>query len=162
MPATQPKLFMEDLKIGDRFVSGEHRLDAEQIKLFARQFDPQPFHLDEEEARSTFFQGLAASGWHTAAITMKLLVPSVPLAEGIIGAGGEISWTPLSAAARRAAMPSLSSERNTSGTKRMSLKGPPLAVICDAALTRPLRTLTQPRLPAQVERHSVNSPASQR
>ena len=92
MPAAQPKLFMEDLKIGDRFVSGEHRLDAEQIKLFARQFDPQPFHLDEEEARGTFFQGLAASGWHTAAITMKLLVPSVPLAEGIIGGGGEIFW----------------------------------------------------------------------
>lgn len=92
MQAAQPRLFMEDLKIGDRFVSGEHPLDAQQIKAFARQFDPQPFHLDEEQARGTFFKGLAASGWHTAAITMKLLVPSVPLAEGIIGAGGEILW----------------------------------------------------------------------
>lgn len=88
----QPKLFLEDLKIGDRFVSGEHRLDSEQIKAFARQFDPQVFHLDEAQAQHSFFQGLAASGWHTAAITMKLLVPSLPLAGGIIGAGGEISW----------------------------------------------------------------------
>lgn len=92
LQTAQPKLFLEDLKIGDRFVSDEHRLDAQQIKDFARQFDPQPFHLDEAQAQRSFFQGLAASGWHTAAITMKLLVPSLPLAAGIIGAGGEISW----------------------------------------------------------------------
>src|SRR5262249_7430803 len=59
---------------------------------FAGQFDPQPFHLDAEAARGTLFAGLVASGWHTAAITMRLLVSGLPLAGGIIGAGGEIAW----------------------------------------------------------------------
>ena len=86
-------LYLEDLSIGDRFRSGEHALDVAQIKAFARQFDPQPFHTDEDAAKSTFFGGLAASGWHTAALTMKLLVESgIPLAEGIIGSGGELQW----------------------------------------------------------------------
>jgi acyl dehydratase len=86
-------LYLEDLSIGDRFQSGEHALDAAQIKAFALQFDPQPFHTDEEAAKNTFFGGLAASGWHTAAITMKLLVESgIPLAEGVIGSGGELQW----------------------------------------------------------------------
>jgi len=86
-------LYLEDLSVGDRFQSGEHALDAAQIKAFASQFDPQPFHTDEEAAKSTFFGGLAASGWHTAALTMKLLVESgIPLAEGIIGSGGELQW----------------------------------------------------------------------
>jgi acyl dehydratase len=86
-------LYLEDLSVGDRFQSGEHTLDVAQIKAFALQFDPQPFHTDEEAAKNTFFGGLAASGWHTAAITMKLLVESgVPLADGIIGSGGEIQW----------------------------------------------------------------------
>src|SRR5438552_3859783 len=62
-------------------------------KAFARQFDPQPFHLDEDMAKRTFFGELVASGWHTAAITMRLLVESgLPLAGGIIGAGGEVDW----------------------------------------------------------------------
>ena len=87
------KLYLEDLKVGDRFRSAEHALDAAQIKAFAQQFDPQPFHTDEEAAKSTFFGGLAASGWHTAALTMKLLVESgIPLADGIIGSGGELQW----------------------------------------------------------------------
>ncbi|WP_418121595.1 MaoC family dehydratase [Variovorax sp. 160MFSha2.1] len=87
------KLYLEDLKVGDRFKSAEHVLDAAQIKAFAQQFDPQPFHTDEEAAKSTFFGGLAASGWHTAALTMKLLVESgLPLADGIIGSGGELQW----------------------------------------------------------------------
>jgi acyl dehydratase len=85
--ATQSKLYLENLKLGDRFVSEEHPLDARQIISFAEQFDPQLFHLDEEQARHSFFQGLAASGWHTAAITMRLLVSSLPLAGGVIGAG---------------------------------------------------------------------------
>ena len=85
--------YLEDLRVGQRFRSGTHALDAAQIKTFARQFDPQPFHLNEGEARDTLFTGLAASGWHTAAITMRLMVDGgVPLAGGIIGAGGEISW----------------------------------------------------------------------
>lgn len=88
-----PRLYLEDLAPGDRFTSGEHALDAAQIIDFASRFDPQPFHLDAEAAQRTFFQGLAASGWHTAAITMKLLVESgIPLADGIIGSGGEINW----------------------------------------------------------------------
>jgi len=85
-------IYLEDLAPGAIYRSSEHRLDAEQIRAFAEHFDPQPFHLDEESARETFFAGLAASGWHTAAITMKLLVESLPLAGGVIGAGSEISW----------------------------------------------------------------------
>ncbi len=83
---------LEDLRVGQRFRSGTHALDEAQIKSFARQFDPQPFHVDDDQARDTLFVGLAASGWHTAAITMRLMVGGVPLAGGIIGAGGEINW----------------------------------------------------------------------
>src|SRR5512132_244923 len=86
-------LFLDDLSVGQRFSSGSHTIDEGQIKAFAAQFDPQPFHLDGEAAKATLFGGLAASGWHTAAITMKLLVESgLPLAGGIIGSGGEVSW----------------------------------------------------------------------
>jgi len=86
-------LFLEDLRVGQRFSSGAHTVDSAQIKAFAAQFDPQPFHLDDEAAKATLFGALAASGWHTAAITMKLLVESgLPLMGGIIGSGGEVSW----------------------------------------------------------------------
>ena len=61
-------------------------------RRYAREFDPQPFHLDEEAARKSLFGGLAASGWHTASLTMRLIVESVPLAGGVIGSGGELSW----------------------------------------------------------------------
>lgn len=88
----RPRLWLDDLSVGQEFHSREHPLDAEQIVDFASQFDPQPFHLDPEAARHSYFQGLAASGWHTMAITMKLLVESIPLAQGIIGAGAEIAW----------------------------------------------------------------------
>src|SRR3712207_2186647 len=67
-------VFLEDLVVGAEYHSAEHRLDTEQITDFARQFDPQPFHLDGKAAEGSLLQGLAASGWHTAAITMKLLV----------------------------------------------------------------------------------------
>jgi acyl dehydratase len=87
------ELYLEDLKVGQRFTSGSHRVTPEAIKEFARQFDPQPFHLDEAAAAQSFFGGLAASGWHTAAITMKLLVESgMRLSGGLIGAGGELTW----------------------------------------------------------------------
>jgi acyl dehydratase len=91
---TLPSLrYLDDLQPGDRFTSPEHELDEAQIKAFALQFDPQPFHLDDEAAKSTLFGGLAASGWHTAALTMRLLVQGgAPLAGGIIGAGGDIAW----------------------------------------------------------------------
>ena len=86
-------LYLDDLHVGQRFVSATHAIDADQIKAFAREFDPQPFHLDEEAAKDTFFGGLAASGWHVAAVTMKLLVTGgAPIAGGIVGAGGEIAW----------------------------------------------------------------------
>lgn len=87
-------LYLDDIQIGLQFISDSHSFDAEQIKAFARQFDPQPFHLDEEAARKSLFGGLIASGWHTAAITMRLLVESVGcrFAGGLIGRGGEISW----------------------------------------------------------------------
>jgi acyl dehydratase len=85
--------YLDDLQAGERFTSAEYLLDEGQIKAFALEFDPQPFHLDHEAAKGTLFGGLAASGWHTAAITMRLLVGGgLPLAGGIIGAGGEISW----------------------------------------------------------------------
>src|SRR6187402_2974179 len=86
-------LYFEDLAVGQKFGSGSARVTAEEIKAFAQQFDPQPFHLDPEAAKATLFEGLAASGWHTASITMRLLVTSgVPLADGIIGSGGNIAW----------------------------------------------------------------------
>ena len=78
---------------GPALHESSHRVEAEEIKAFARQYDPQPFHLDEDDAKDTFFGGLAASGWHVAAITMKLLVDGgAPMAGGIIGGGGEIAW----------------------------------------------------------------------
>ena len=87
------RLYLEDLEVGRRFTSATHVVDEAQIKAYAAQFDPQPFHLDDAAAGGTLFGGLAASGWHTASITMRLLVESgLPLAGGIIGAGGEISW----------------------------------------------------------------------
>ena len=87
------RLYLDDLQPGQTFVSGSHALDEEQIKAFAAAFDPQIFHLDGAAAKDTLFGGLAASGWHTAAITMRLNVESgLPLAGGIIGAGGEIQW----------------------------------------------------------------------
>ncbi len=87
------KLYLDDLHVGQRFISRTHTIDETQIKEFAREFDPQPFHLDESKAQKTMLADLAASGWHTAAITMRLLVESgLPLAGGIIGKGGEIAW----------------------------------------------------------------------
>jgi len=86
-------LYFDDLAVGDTFVSGTYEVRADDIKRFAAEFDPQPFHLDEEAARATMFGGLAASGWHTAAITMRLLVSGGPkLANGLLGAGGEVDW----------------------------------------------------------------------
>jgi acyl dehydratase len=94
MPAPPtPPYYLDDLKPGDRYVTHAETITADEIKAFAEKFDPQPFHTDDEAAKSTFFGGLAASGWHTAALTMRLLVTSgLPLAHGIIGGGGELAW----------------------------------------------------------------------
>jgi len=86
------RLYLDDLQVGQRFTSGTHGVDAAQIKAYAHQFDPQPFHLDDAAAKGTLFGGLVASGWHTASITMSLLVESLPLVGGVLGAGGEITW----------------------------------------------------------------------
>ena len=91
-PQRPQPLFLEDLSVGDVFESESLTLSAEQIVAFAEQFDPQPFHLDDEAAKGSFFEGLAASGWHTVALTMRLLVRSFPLACGVIGAGAELAW----------------------------------------------------------------------
>ena len=86
-------LFLEDLAVGQRFTSAAATMDAAAIKDFATAWDPQPFHLDDDAASRTLFGGLSASGWHTAAMTMRLLVTSgLPLAGGIIGSGGELLW----------------------------------------------------------------------
>jgi acyl dehydratase len=86
--------YLEDFAVGQTFGSGRLRVEAERIKSFAGEFDPQPFHLDERAARDTLFRGLAASGWHTAALTMRLLVDGeLKPAGGIIGAGfEELRW----------------------------------------------------------------------
>ena len=86
-------LYLDDLRVGQQFVSQSHVIDAAQIIKFASEFDPQPFHVDEAAAKRTMFGGLVASGWHTAALTMRLLVQGgVPIAGGMVGAGGEIRW----------------------------------------------------------------------
>ena len=83
-------MYLEDFEPGQKFGSPSLRVDAAEIKAFAAQYDPQPFHLDEEAAATTFFQGLAASGWHTAALTMRLMVSGeMKIAGGIVGAGVE-------------------------------------------------------------------------
>jgi acyl dehydratase len=87
------KLYLEDLYVGRRFTSGQYQMDLPRMRAFAAEFDPQDFHLDEEAAAKSIFKGLVASGWHTAAVSMRLLVESdLSLAEGIVGVGGELSW----------------------------------------------------------------------
>ena len=88
-------LYLDDLRVGQVFRGdGSVVVDAAAIKAYAREFDPQPFHLDDAAARGTMFDGLAASGWHTASLTMQLLVRhGIPLAGGIIGGGlDELRW----------------------------------------------------------------------
>jgi acyl dehydratase len=85
--------FLEDFKVGERFQSGQYIVTEEQIVTFAREFDPQPFHVDLKIARKSIFKGLAASGWHTAAITMRLFVQATNFAEGAVGLGvDELRW----------------------------------------------------------------------
>ena len=93
MESASQLLYLDDLHVGQRFASGTASLDERAITEFARQFDPQPFHLDGEAAKRSLFGGLAASGWHTAAVTMRLNVGGgLPIAGGIVGLGGELSW----------------------------------------------------------------------
>ena len=89
-----PELFhLEDFQVGQRFVTGTAVMDQQSIIAFAKQFDPQPFHTDPEAARHSLFGGLAASGWHTAAVSMRLIIDGTPpIAGGQIGASVELSW----------------------------------------------------------------------
>src|SRR5260370_29726618 len=85
--------YFEDLKAGGRFKSATYKVTEEAIINFAREFDPQPFHLDAAVADQTMFKGLIASGWHTAAITMRLFVQTLNFSEGAIGLGvDELRW----------------------------------------------------------------------
>lgn len=87
-------MYLEDFEPGQKYGSPTLRVEAADIKAFAAEYDPQPFHLDEAAAAKTLFQGLAASGWHTAAMTMRLLVGGeFKPAGGIVGAGMEtLRW----------------------------------------------------------------------
>jgi acyl dehydratase len=88
------KQYLEDFAAGQIYQTGRIRLDKEHIVAFATQFDPQPYHLDDEAARKSVFGGLAASGWHTAAVTMRLMVDGeFKPADGILGVGfDDLSW----------------------------------------------------------------------
>ena len=93
MTERMEQLYLEDLRVGQRFASGTYVMEAPRIKAFAAEFDPQPFHVDESAAEATVFKGLVASGWHTAAVAMRLLVTGgLPFANGLVGLGGEIAW----------------------------------------------------------------------
>jgi acyl dehydratase len=86
-------LYLEDIEAGQKYGSPRLKVDADAIVAFASQFDPQPFHLDDAAARHTIFEGLAASGWHTASLMMKMCVASeFKPAGGILGVGGELIW----------------------------------------------------------------------
>lgn len=87
------RLYLDDLSVGQRFTSGTYLMEEARIKEFAAEFDPQPFHLDKAAAEASVFKGLAASGWHTGAVAMRLLVNGgLPFANGLVGLGGEIAW----------------------------------------------------------------------
>jgi acyl dehydratase/ribonuclease HI len=91
--APEKVLYLEDMRVGQKFSAGAYQMTEERIKSFASEFDPQPFHLDEAAAtQHSVFRGLAASGWHTAAATMRLIVSAMHLVGGSVGLGGEIAW----------------------------------------------------------------------
>lgn len=86
-------LYLDDLAIGQKFATSPVTLTLEGCKAFAAEFDPQPFHLDEAAARASVFGRLAASGWHTASLSMRMLVEGeLTIAGGLIGLGGELTW----------------------------------------------------------------------
>lgn len=90
---TRPVFYLDDLAVGQKYETGTYVMEEARMKAFAAEFDPQPFHLDEAAANQSVFGGLAASGWHTAAATMRLIVDGkFRLAGGSVGLGGEINW----------------------------------------------------------------------
>ena len=87
-------IYLDNLTVGRRFTAGPVTVTEAEIIAFASRYDPQPFHTDPEAAaQHPLFQGLAASGWHTAALTMPLVIEAAGnIAGGIIGGGGELQW----------------------------------------------------------------------
>lgn len=86
-------LYLEDLNVGDHFQSRSYEITLDEILDFAHKFDPQTFHTDEEKAKDhPIFQGIAASGWHTSAITMRLWTECFPIAKGLIGSESSLRW----------------------------------------------------------------------
>ena len=86
-------LYLDDLAVGRKFATASVTLTLEGCKAFAAEFDPQPFHLDETAARASVFGRLAASGWYTASLSMRLLVDGdLTIAGGLIGLGNEMTW----------------------------------------------------------------------
>ncbi len=93
MTPETPRMYLEDLQVGQRFVSRSYPVTAEAIVEFATEFDPQPFHLNAADGERSLFKGLVASGWHTAAISMRLLVLDGPaFGAGTIGLAAELTW----------------------------------------------------------------------
>ena len=87
------EIYLDDLEVGRKFATGSVTLTLESCKAFAAEFDPQPFHLDEDAARQSVFKRLAASGWYTASLSMRLLVEGeMTIAGGLIGLGGDLAW----------------------------------------------------------------------
>jgi acyl dehydratase len=89
------KLYLDDLDVGQKFATSTAAVTLEGCTAFAREFDPQPFHLDDDAARTSVFGRLAASGWYTASLTMRLMVQGElgRLGGGLIGLGGELKWS---------------------------------------------------------------------
>lgn len=89
-----PSLYFEDLTLGRRFDCGSHAMTREEIIAFAKEFDAQPFHVDEEAAKASFFRGLVASGWHTASVTMRAIAEGLLLKSDSLGSPGidELKW----------------------------------------------------------------------
>jgi len=86
-------MLYEDFTVGMKFRSRDMVVSLEDVIAFAKAFDPQPFHTDPEAAKATFFKEHVASGWHTSAVTMRLITESLPVAGGIVGAGvDELRW----------------------------------------------------------------------
>lgn len=92
MTSQRPLLYLDDLTVGQRFGGGSVTLDEDAITAFAGAYDPQPFHLDGAAAEHTLFGRLVASGWHTAALTMRLQVEHLPIAGGLVGAAASVEW----------------------------------------------------------------------
>ncbi|MCE2950776.1 MAG: MaoC family dehydratase [Alphaproteobacteria bacterium] len=88
----QGAYYLDDFIPGQKFISGEKRVTQEEVITFAKEFDPQSFHVDPEAAKKSVFGGIVASGWHTASMSMRLILDTCPIAEGRIGLGGDITW----------------------------------------------------------------------